>query len=188
MTEESSLRGCPTIVLIGLMGAGKTTIGQHLSKLLGMPFIDSDAEIVKAAGCSVQDIFDLYGEPAFRDLERRVITRILDGGSLILATGGGAFMDPQTRERIKSKAFSVWLRADLEVLDERTARRDNRPLLRQNRRQTLQRLMEERYPVYAQADAVVDSGDEPLENTAQRVIGAMQAAMPANPSLEEARS
>ncbi len=160
-----------TIVVVGLMGAGKTSIGRRLARRLGVPFVESDAEIVKAAGCSVEDIFQLYGEEAFRDCERKVIARLLDGDPHVLATGGGAFMDPLTRERIVERAISVWLRADLDLLVERTGRRRTRPLLNTgDPRETLSQLLETRYPVYSTADITVDTGIEHHDVTVENVL------------------
>jgi shikimate kinase len=160
-----------TIVLIGLMGAGKSAIGRRLAARLGLPFIDADAEIEAAAGASIEDIFKRHGETEFRDGERRVITRLLEGPTHVLATGGGAFMNPATRDTIRKHGISVWLRADLELLVERTGRRNNRPLLRGgDRRQILARLIEQRYPVYAEADITVDSAEVPPEAMVDRVV------------------
>ncbi len=162
------------IILVGLMGAGKTCIGHRLAIRYGLPFTDADEEIAKAAGCSVEDIFKLYGEAAFRDGERRVIDRLLGEGPMVLAAGGGAFMDPDIRRRIKESAVSVWLRADLEILVERTARRGGRPLLKNGGpRAILAALIDERYPVYAGADIVVDSDDVPPEVTIAKVSQAI---------------
>ncbi len=176
MTPADRITPPKTIVLIGLMGAGKSCMGRNLAKRIGLPFIDADAEIEGAAGCSIEDIFEHHGESAFRDGERRVIARLLNGPICILATGGGAFMDAETRARIREHAISIWLRADLDLLLERTSRRDNRPLLKTgDPRQILARLMEERYPVYAEADIVVDTMDGPAETTLSRVIAALQS-------------
>lgn len=165
-----------TIVLVGLMGAGKSCIGQRLATRLGLPFTDADDEIEKAAGCAILDIFELYGETAFRDGEKRVIARLLDGPAQVLATGGGAFMNPETRALIASHAVSVWLRADLELLLNRTARRADRPLLTKgDRRETMERLMAERHPVYGAADIVVDSANESPDVTVERVLAALVA-------------
>ncbi len=163
------------IVLVGLMGAGKSCVGRKLAESLGLPFLDSDNEVEEAAGCEVRDIFEVYGEPAFRDCERRVIHRLLQGGPSIIATGGGAFMDPETREQVKSHAISVWLRADPEVLHQRTKRAKNRPLLaNEDPLQTLKDLAEQRYPVYAEADITIDTGNEGLESTLQKAIDALK--------------
>lgn len=164
-----------TITLVGLMGAGKSCIGRYLATALGLPFLDADKEIEAAAGCSVEDIFAAHGEAAFRAGERRVISRLLAEPKMVLATGGGAFMDPQTRALIRQRATSLWLRADIELLLRRTARRNNRPLLKRGEpREILTRLIEERHPVYAQADVVVDSVDGPPEATLARVIAGLR--------------
>ncbi len=172
MTELALTR---PVVLIGLMGAGKSCIGRRLAARLDIPFTDADAEIEAAAGCSVSDIFALYGEAAFREGERKVMARLLGGPVRILAAGGGAFMDPETRRCIRDNAISLWLRADLDLLVKRTAGRDHRPLLREgDPRETLRRLIEQRYPVYAAADVVVDSLDEPPERTVDSVLAALR--------------
>ena len=159
------------IVLVGLMGAGKTSLGKRLAKATGLPFVDSDTEIEKAAGCSIPEIFARYGEAEFRSGERRVIERILEGEPAIVATGGGAFMDAGTRALIRKKAISIWLRADLETLVKRTRRRDDRPLLKAgDPRDVLKRLIDERYPVYAEADIVVDVDDEQPKETTERLL------------------
>jgi shikimate kinase len=165
-----------SIVLVGLMGAGKTKVGRLLARRLEMPFVDADDEIVEAAGCSIEEIFERFGETAFRDGERRVVARLLDGEPTVLATGGGAFVDPDTRARIKRRGISVWLRAELDVLVKRTSRRGGRPLLK-NRdiEATLEKLMAERYPIYAEADIAVDSGWHPVDITVQRVVDALAA-------------
>lgn len=163
-----------SLVLIGLMGAGKSSVGHRLAKEIGWKFVDSDDEIVEAAGCSISDMFAMYGEPIFRDLEQRVIARLLHGEPLVLATGGGAWMQPQVRALIKRDATSVWLKADLEVLLERVSRRGHRPLLETgDKHAILSKLMEERYPVYSQADIVVDSGKGPHDNVVKAVINAL---------------
>lgn len=165
----------PTIVLIGLMGAGKTAVGKRLASRLGMRFVDADHEIEAAAGCSIADIFALHGEQAFRDGERRVIARLLEDPPHVLATGGGAWMDAETRENVAKRALSVWLRADIDVLIRRTSRRTHRPLLRgRDHGEVLRKLQAERYPVYAQADIIVDTEDCPLELTVDRVASAIE--------------
>ena len=151
-----------SIVLVGLMGAGKTLIGRYLAKLLDRPFLDADTEIESAAGESIAEIFAKRGEEMFRDGERRVIARLLEGPPCVLATGGGAFMDPETRGKIREHGISVWLKADLEVLLKRTARRKTRPLLNSgDPRQILGDLIKKRHPVYGEADVIVQSKDAP---------------------------
>ena len=168
-----------SIVLVGLMGAGKSCIGRRLASRLGLSFTDADGEIEAAAGCSIEDIFALHGEAAFRDGERRVIRRLLAGPVQVVSTGGGAFMDPRTRAEIRARGVSVWLRADLELLLKRTGRRNNRPLLKRgDPRVILDGLIRERYPVYAEADVVVDSVDGPPEITVGRVAEAVEAFLP----------
>jgi len=163
-----------TIVLIGMMGAGKTCIGRKMAERLGLPFVDADQEIAEAAGCSIADIFALHGETAFRDGERRVITRLLDEPPHVLATGGGAFMNEQTREKIHEKGISMWLRADIDLLLRRVSRRNNRPLLQQgDPREILEKLMAEREPAYAQADIIVDSVDGPREAMVNKVLDSL---------------
>lgn len=162
------------IVLVGLMGAGKTTVGRRLATRLNLDFLDADDEITKAAGLSVSDIFETMGEAAFRDGERKVIARLLDGTPCVLATGGGAFMDDETRALIKTKATSIWLRADLDVLMKRVSRRDTRPLLRTpDPRKVMSELLAKRGPIYAQADITVDSGDGPHASTVDAIIEAL---------------
>ncbi|PHS23874.1 MAG: shikimate kinase [Robiginitomaculum sp.] len=164
------------IVLVGLMGAGKTTIGRRLAHALHVPFFDADEEIEKSAGRSVEDIFADFGEAAFRDGERKVIERLLGGSSGVLATGGGAFMDTATRAIICEKGLSIWLHADLDVLMERVSLRNTRPLLRQpNPRQIMQTLMETRYPTYAQADIRVESGVETHNHAVEHIISALKS-------------
>jgi shikimate kinase len=162
-------------VFVGLMGVGKTCIGRRLAQRLDLPFLDADREIEAAAGCSIPEIFDRYGETHFREGERRVILRLLDNPAHVLSTGGGAFMDAQTRERIRARAISVWLRADLDLMLKRVLRRNDRPLLQvADPRAKLQELMALRYPVYAEADITVDSVDGPPEATLERVLDALK--------------
>ena len=165
-----------TIVLVGLMGVGKSCIGRALARLYDLPFSDADAEIESAAGCSIEDIFGLYGEEEFRDGERRVIARLLEQPARVLAAGGGAFMDPRTRDRIRERALSVWLRADIDILLRRVGRRVNRPLLKADApRAVLERLIAERYPVYAEADITVETTREAPAETVARVDEAIRA-------------
>lgn len=164
------------VVLVGLMGAGKTTVGRRVAHLLHLPFVDADSEIVEAAGCSISDIFEIYGEAIFRDLEQRVLMRLLSDKPCVIATGGGAFINPALRQAIKSKAVSVWLKAGIDVLLERVSRRDTRPLLKAgDRRAILLKLMEERYPVYAEADIAIDSNSGTHEAVVENVVNALKA-------------
>lgn len=176
MARPSAAKLDRTIVLVGLMGAGKTCIGRRLASRFGLPFADADSEIEAAAGCSIEEIFERHGEAAFRDGERRVIARLLSGRPMVLSTGGGAFMDPRTRAAVRDCGLSVWLRAEVPLLVKRTSRRNNRPLLKTgNPAEILTRLVAERYPVYAEADIAVDSADGPVEVTLQRVCDAIEA-------------
>ena len=164
-----------TIVLVGLMGAGKTTVGRRLARRLGLEFADSDFEIEKAAQMTVGDIFSSYGEDYFRDGERRVISRLMDGPPRVLATGGGAFINEETRSLMKEKSITVWLDASLDVLLERTSRRDTRPLLKDGDPKTiLKRLLAERGPVYAQADIKIQSSDGPHDTVVNSIIKTLE--------------
>lgn len=175
-TDDDLPRISRPVVLVGLMGAGKSCIGRKLAESLSLPFMDSDSEVEEAAGCEVRDIFEVYGEPAFRDCERRVIQRLLQGGPAVIATGGGAFMDPETREEVKAHAISMWLRAEPEVLHQRTKRSRHRPLLaKDDPLQVLKDLAAQRYPVYAEADIIIDTGNEGLEKTLQKAIDALRS-------------
>jgi len=163
-----------TIVLVGLMGAGKSKIGRRLAARLNLPFFDSDHEIEMAAGESIEEIFANRGERVFRDGERRVIVRLLDQPVHVLATGGGAFMDELTRRAIERRGVSLWLRADLDVLVSRVSRRNNRPLLKVgDTRIVLGELIERRYPVYGEANVIVESGEASPELTVTRAIAAL---------------
>jgi shikimate kinase len=164
------------IILIGLMGAGKTKIGKLLAAKLDLPFFDSDREIETAAGSSIAEIFERFGEAYFRAGERRVIARLLNGPPAVMATGGGAFMDPETRQLIQRKGTSIWLRASIDLLVERTSRRDTRPLLHNgDAREILQKLADERHPAYALADVTVDVTGEPANRTMKKVLAAILA-------------
>lgn len=162
-------------MLVGLMGAGKSSVGRLLAERLGLAFLDADIEIERAAGATIEEIFAQEGEAVFRSGERRVIARLLAGPPAVIATGGGAFMDAETRARIRERGISVWLKADLDTLVGRTARRGGRPLLKQgDPREVLARLMNERYPVYGEADLVVETGEDPAEAVAARIVAALE--------------
>lgn len=164
-----------TVALVGMMGAGKSALGRRLAKRLNVPFHDVDSEIERAAGCTISEIFERYGEPAFRDGERRVVARLLTEAPHILATGGGAFIDPETRERMTQNAVSVWIKAPIDVLLARTRRRDTRPLLREgDPRATLERLLAAREPIYARADVIVTSEDGPHQVAVDEIILALK--------------
>lgn len=168
--------GTRSIVLVGLMGAGKTTVGRRLASRLSLPFRDADIEIETAAGMPIADIFTIFGEPAFRDGERRVISRLLREGRLVLATGGGAFMNADTRDAVREAAVSIWLRADHGTLMQRVRKRSHRPLLQNpNPDETMRKLMAERYPVYGLADLTVDSRDSSHERVVQDVVDSLDA-------------
>jgi len=177
MTADPALRR-KTIALVGLMGVGKSSIGRRLAHALDLPFRDADAEVEAAAGRSIPDIFAEYGEPAFRDGERKVIARLLDEGPHVLATGGGAFMNDQTRTLIKERAISVWLKADLEVLARRVARKGGRPLVAdKDPLEVLRAQAEVRYPVYEQADIIVETGDTPHQVAVEAILEALKQHM-----------
>ena len=170
--------GTRSIVLIGLMGAGKTAVGRRLANRLDLPFIDADTEIEVAAGASVSEIFAEHGENYFRQGERKVIARLLEGGPQVLATGGGAYMNAETRANIKARGLSVWLKAELKVLLKRVGRRDSRPLLAAgDSEKVMKKLMEERYPIYEEADVTVESRDVPHEMIVGAVIDALAAKL-----------
>ncbi len=166
--------GGRSIVLVGLMGAGKTSVGKRIATRLQLPFVDADAEIEKAAQATIPEIFAKHGEAYFRDGERRVIRRLLDGRSKVLATGGGAFMSPETQAAVAAGGVSIWLRADLDVLMARVRKRSNRPLLmNEDPEGTMRRLMDERYPVYAKADIHIISRDVAHEVVADEAVKAL---------------
>jgi Shikimate kinase len=166
--------GPRSLVLIGMMGAGKSSIGRKLAQRLNLPFVDADTEIERAAGMSISDIFAKHGEPYFRAGEARVIARLLDGGPQVLATGGGAFMNPQSREAIRAKGVSIWLKAEHDVLMKRIKRRNDRPMLKtDDPAETLRGLMRERDPIYAEADVMVHSRDVPHEVIVAEIIAAV---------------
>jgi shikimate kinase len=165
-----------TIALVGLMGVGKSSVGRRLANALDLPFRDADHEIETAAGRSIPDIFAEMGEPAFREGERRVITRLLEDPPHVLATGGGAFMNDETRRLIKEKAVSVWLKADLDILARRIGRKDTRPLVSgKDPLAVLTELAESRYPIYAEADIMVETGDTPHHVAVDQILRALAA-------------
>jgi shikimate kinase len=172
--ELNALLAGRPIVLVGMMGAGKTTVGRRLANRLGRHFIDSDEEVEKAAGMSIEDIFKLHGEADFRAGEVKVIARLLKEDGLVLGTGGGAFINADTRNLVKDTALSVWIKADFELLFSRVSRRSNRPLLKTaNPRETLQKLIDARYPIYAEANVTIVSRDVPQDQVASDVIDAL---------------
>jgi len=180
--EQASRRGHPlsrllgtrSLVLVGLMGAGKSTVGRRLAQTLQLPFRDADHEIEAAAGMTIPDIFAIHGEEYFRDGERRVIARLLQEGPMVLATGGGAYMNEETRQRIAENGISIWLKADLDVLMRRVRKRATRPLLQNpDPEGTMRRLMEQRYPVYAMADLTVDSHEAPHDRVVADIVEAL---------------
>ena len=170
--------GARSIVLVGMMGAGKSTIGRRLSARLRLPFLDADTEIEAAAGMSIPDIFEAHGEPHFRDGEARVIARLLDNGPTVIATGGGAFMREETRRRIQDKAVSIWLKADADIILKRVKRRADRPLLQTaDPAATIGRLIGEREPAYQHADLTIWSRDVPHEKIVDECIEALHARL-----------
>ena len=163
------------IVLVGLMGAGKSTVGRRLARRLGLPFVDSDEAIEDAAGFSAGELFERYGDADFRDGERRLVSRLIDGTVRVIATGGGAYVDPRTRKLLNERAITVWLDAPVDVLTERTGRRNTRPLLRSgNRATTLERLAQERGPAYAEAHIRVRSGDGAHKDVVDAIVNALK--------------
>jgi shikimate kinase len=172
--EIAAALGQRSVVLVGMMGAGKSTIGRRLAARLRLSFVDADAEIEAAAGMTIPEIFAAHGEPYFRNGEARVIARLLDGGPSVLATGGGAFMCDDTRSRIRDKAVSIWLRADADIILRRVKRRADRPLLQTpDPAATIGRLIEERHPVYQQAELTIASRDVPHEKIVEECIAAL---------------
>ena len=162
------------LILVGLMGAGKSSVGKIVASQLGIPFIDTDHEIERVSRMTIPELFARYGEQEFRELESRVIRRLLRQGPRVVSTGGGAFINERTRQHLKSGGLSVWLKADLDVLWDRVSRRDNRPLLKtENPKQTLENLMTARYPIYAEADLTVQSRDVRKELVAREILDAI---------------
>lgn len=189
MTEERSSTINPdkneapwatrTIALVGLMGAGKSTVGRRLAETVGRPFFDSDDEIEKASGLSVSDIFSLHGETEFRRVERRVLERLLSGPPHVLATGGGAYLNDDTRDMMRQHAVTIWLNADLETLWKRVSKRSHRPLLRaENPKGVLSDLLDARKPIYEQADLIVPSVEGPHSQTVRTILEALADWIP----------
>jgi shikimate kinase len=174
--------GKRAIVFVGMMGAGKSTVGRRLAARLGLNFVDADMEIEAAAGMSIPDIFAAHGEQYFRDGEVRVIARLLEGAPCVVATGGGAWMRTDTRERIRAKGVSVWLKADADVLLRRVKRRSDRPLLQTaDPAATIEKLVAERYPVYAEADLTLLSREVPHDRIVEECLAALAAYLPDHP-------
>lgn len=164
------------VVLVGLMGVGKSTVGRRLARRLGLPFVDSDAEIEDAAGYPAAEIFERFGERDFRDGERRLVARLVEGEIRVIATGGGAFVDPRTRRLLNERAITVWLDAPIEILTERTSRRDTRAQLRNgDPRTVLQKLADERRPSYAEAHIHVKSGDGAHRDVVDAIVQELEA-------------
>lgn len=175
VTSDSPLSGGRTIALVGLMGAGKSTVGRRLANRLGLPFADGDDVVELAAGMNVSDIFSTLGEAAFRDGEARVMRRLLEGPPIVLATGGGAMMNAETRALMKQHAVTVWLRADIRVIASRVQRRDTRPLLRgKDAFQTLTAMAAVRYPHYAEADVILDVGGGAHAQAVEAIISGLK--------------
>jgi shikimate kinase len=186
--EITAALGTRSLVLIGMMGAGKSTIGRRLSLRLRLPFLDADTEIEAAAGMSIPDIFETHGEPHFRDGEARVIARLLDNGPAVIATGGGAFMREETRRRIQDKAVSIWLKADADTIMKRVKRRADRPLLQTaDPAATIGRLIEEREPVYQHAEVTIWSRDVPHEKIVEECVEALHARLCGDGTLPAAK-
>lgn len=181
--------GDKSIVMVGLMGCGKSAVGRRLASHLGLPFVDADDEIEKAAGKSIEDIFADHGEAYFREGERKVLARLLHSGPQVLATGGGAYMNAETRAAIAQSGISIWLKADLPLLLRRVAKRNNRPLLKNGDSETVMRnLMEARYPVYAGADLTVESRDVPHEAIVSEIMGRLANTLSVQPPAEKKKN
>jgi shikimate kinase len=182
-----SALGNKSIVMVGLMGCGKSAVGRRLAARLGLPFVDADEEIERAAGQSIEDMFAEHGEPYFREGERKVLARLMRSGPQVLATGGGAFMNAETRAAIAERGISVWLKAELPLLVRRVSKRNNRPLLKGSDPLTvMQNLMDVRYPVYAQADITVESRDVPHDVIVAEIIELLSRPLPSAVRREEA--
>jgi shikimate kinase len=186
--EIAAALGTRSVVLVGMMGAGKSTIGRRLSARLRLPFLDADIEIEAAAAMTIPEIFETHGEPHFRDGEARVIARLLDGGPAVIATGGGAFMREETRNRIRLQAVSIWLKADADIIMRRVKRRVDRPLLQTaDPAATVGRLIEERDPIYQHADLTIWSRDVPHERIVDECIDALHTRLCAGSAASAAQ-
>jgi shikimate kinase len=184
--EITAALGPRSIVLVGMMGAGKSTIGRRMAARLHLPFSDADTEIEAAASMSIPDIFETHGEAYFRNGEARVIARLLDNGPAVIATGGGAFMREETRDRIREKAISIWLRADAEIIMRRVRRRADRPLLQtENPEATVSRLLEQREPVYQSADLTIASRDVPHDRIVDECLAALRLRLCGGVAIQE---
>jgi len=182
--ELLAMLGSRSVVFVGLMGAGKTAIGRKVAAILGLPFTDSDHEIESVSRMTIPDLFERYGETEFRSLEQRVIVRVLESGPQILSTGGGAFMNAQTREAISAHGLTVWLKAEVDILLDRVSKKQNRPLLKNaDPRAVLEKLMADRYPIYALADVTVPTRDERKEVIASEVIEAIGRYLASHPAV-----
>jgi len=180
--------GTRSLVLVGMPGSGKSAIGRRLAARLDLPFVDADEEIENAAGKPITDIFREHGEPYFRDGERKVIARLLREGPQVLATGGGAFMVPETQENIRRAGISIWLKAELPVLIRRVLKRNNRPLLEKDPEGVMRQLMEKRYPVYATANITVESRDLPHDTIVSEILGALSQFLERDDAREQVHS
>ena len=179
--EKLTDRLARPIVLVGLMGAGKSTVGRRLAKRLGLQFVDSDSEIEGASGLTAAEVYEKFGEKDFRDGERRLVARLMDGEVRVIATGGGAYVDPRTRELLNDRAITIWLDAPIDILTERTGRRDTRPLLRNgDRESTLQRLSQERGPAYSEAHIHIKSGNGAHGDVVESIVEALDAHLGRN--------
>jgi shikimate kinase len=188
ITDIKGALGTRSVVMVGLMGCGKSAVGRRLATRLGLPFVDADEEIEKAAGKTIEDIFAEHGEPYFREGERKVLARLLRSGPQVLATGGGAFMNSETREGIAQAGISIWLKADLALLVRRVAKRGNRPLLKNGDPEVvLQSLIDTRYPLYAEADITVESRDVPHEIIVAEIVERLSEALhvPVGPEAQQ---
>ena len=179
--EKLTDRLARPIVLVGLMGAGTSTVGRRLAKRLGLQFVDSDSEIEGASGLTAAEVYEKFGEKDFRDGERRLVARLMDGEVRVIATGGGAYVDPRTRELLNDRAITIWLDAPIDILTERTGRRDTRPLLRNgDRESTLQRLSQERGPAYSEAHIHIKSGNGAHGDVVESIVEALDAHLGRN--------